>query len=171
LISVIPNIKLVYWSAFLWVILFIPTFAADRFVDPLGMDIDDCLDSSSPCQSIIYTIDQAAADDTIFLASGTYTEVDITPTKNLILQGNGADSTIVQAGESMGTASGRVFFVGNGVTVTMEAITIRHGKTADGINPQPGSGIFNGGELILRNCKVTKNITGRGPFLLHDSYR
>ena len=54
--------------------------AADRFVSTTGSDAaNDCLTSSSPCQTIGHAITQAASGDTIKLAVGTYPDA---PTVN-----------------------------------------------------------------------------------------
>ena len=146
----------------LWILLLTPAGALTRFVNPTGVDSGDCTDNAAPCQSIIYTIDQAIDGDTIDLAAGIYTEGSIAVGKDLLFQGNEDGITIVQANESMGGGLRRVFFIDSGVTVAMENITIRHGKTADAMNPSPGGGIFNAGDLALMNCRVNENSTGNG---------
>ena len=48
---------------------------ATHFVAVNGTDSGDCLDTSLPCQSIKYAIDQAAKTSHVHIATGTY-EVD-----------------------------------------------------------------------------------------------
>jgi hypothetical protein len=79
--------------------------------------------------------------DTLAIAAGTYTEAGITVDKSLTLQGESAASTIVQAATTRNTATDRVFTIASGVTVTLQALTIRHGNVAsDG-----GGGLLNPG--------------------------
>jgi hypothetical protein len=68
--------------------------------------------------------------DTLAIAAGTYTEAGIAVDKSLTLQGEDAATTIVQAAATPGTASDRVFSIASGVTVTLQGLTIRYGKTA-----------------------------------------
>jgi predicted outer membrane repeat protein len=132
---------------------------------------------------------RAAIDDTgtiagsiINVGAGVYTEANISVDKDVIIQGEGADSTIVQAHNSADAAAGRVFFITNGATVTIRGMTIRHGnppehlRTGGGIyNDQlctltlensivanniasDGAGINNRGTMLLSNCTITGNV-------------
>ena len=47
--------------------------AADRYVATTGTDTGDCQAILSPCLTLQYAINQAAANDTINVAAGTYT--------------------------------------------------------------------------------------------------
>jgi hypothetical protein len=90
--------------------------------------------------------------DTLAIAAGTYTEAGITVTKSLIIQGEDAASTIVQAAATPGTASDGVFWIRSGVTVTLQDLTIRYGRSA-----YYGGGVLNQGTLTLLNSTITNN--------------
>jgi hypothetical protein len=87
--------------------------------------------------------------DTLAIAAGTYTEAGITVNKSLTLQGEDAATTIVQGAATQGTATDRVFTIASGVTVTLQALTIRYGHAAN-----HGGGIGNDGTLTLINSTV-----------------
>jgi hypothetical protein len=78
-------------------------------------------------------VNAAAAGDTILInVNGTVTESGISITKNLVIRGLGQNTTIIQAHAVRGSAIHRVFFINNGVTVTIANLTIQNGKeTAD----------------------------------------
>jgi hypothetical protein len=67
--------------------------------------------------------------DTLAVAAGVYTEPGITVNKSLTLLGEEAATTIVQAAEAPNMASDRVFTIPGGVTVTLQDLTIRYGRT------------------------------------------
>ncbi|MCS6804523.1 MAG: pectinesterase family protein, partial [Blastocatellia bacterium] len=128
--------------------------ATNRFVATTGNDAsNDCSNSATPCRTIQHAIAQATAGDTIQVAAGTYME-NVTVSKNVTIQGAGAGLTIVD-----GNASGRVFLF-NGVTATLERLTITNGHAADSGGPLTGQGggIRNqASHLTLTNCTVSGN--------------
>jgi parallel beta-helix repeat protein len=80
-----------------------PVRAADLYVDDTGINAGNCQNSSSPCRTIQYAINQAAASgDTIHVAAGTYrftTNGEIFPitiNKNLTLEGAGEAITRIE---------------------------------------------------------------------------
>ena len=99
----------------------------------------------------------AAADadggDIINIAAYTLTEAGITVSKDLTIQGQGADATIVQAHAIEGSASDGVFEISEDITATIKNLTIRHGKR------RYGGGIDNDGDLTLENLTVCDNQT------------
>jgi hypothetical protein len=76
---------------------------------------------------------------------------DITVT----IRGLGADATIVQAHETLEDSPERVFLIMAGATVTLEKMTIMHGRPS--VEDEHGGGIMNYGTLTVRNCVVTDN--------------
>jgi hypothetical protein len=104
--------------------------------------------------------------DTLAIAAGTYTELNIVVDKSLTLQGEGRGKTIVQAAATPDEATDRVFTIPSGVTVTLQDLMIRYGHTQRGIDAG-GGGIFNAGTLTLtastvRDNKVTNTLSGGG---------
>jgi hypothetical protein len=96
--------------------------------------------------------------ETLAIGAGTYTEPGITVNKSLILQGEDAATTIVQAATTPGIAPDRVFLIPRGITVTLQELTIRHGSTLEG-----GAGIYNNaGTLTLINSTVRGNVAKQG---------
>jgi pectin methylesterase-like acyl-CoA thioesterase len=82
-----------------------------------------------------FTTIQAAIDDAytisgsiINVVDAVYTEADITVNKDATIRGQGTNVSIVQAHEEIGNATGRVFFVVEDITVTIEEMAIRHGR-------------------------------------------
>jgi hypothetical protein len=99
--------------------------------------------------------------DTLAIAAGIYTEPGIVVDKSLILQGEDADTTIVQTATTLGTATGRVFTIPSGVRVTLQALMIRYGWTASSAYPgNRGGGLFNAGTLTLTHSTIRDNATG-----------
>ena len=116
------------------------------------------------CATITDAVSNAAAGDTINVDAGTYNEHDITITKDLTINGAGAGSTIVDAQQL-----GRVFDL-NSATVSLSGLTIRNGKTIDGVSSpegggfgQDGGGIRNEtGTVTITSCAIINNATGNG---------
>lgn len=100
------------------------------------------------------------------LSSETFTEGGIVLDKDLFIVGAGAGETIVQASESLETASERVFLVEAGVTAVIQDITMRHGHPM-GDCPRGGGAIANNGDLWLDRCILTDNIGQCGGALLN----
>jgi hypothetical protein len=110
-----------------------------------------------------YTSIKAAIDapttldgDTLAVAAGTYTEPGIAVDKSLTLQGEAAATTIVQAAATRGTARDRVFTIPSGVTVPLQALTIRYGSVGgQDYPPAYGGGLYNSGNSTLTLTQTT----------------
>ncbi len=89
-----------------------------------------------------------------------HTEAGIVVNKDITIRGLGAVETIVQAHGMLDEAPERVFLVEAGATVTLEKMTIRHGKPS--IEDDCGGGILNFGTLTLKKCTVTDNVANGG---------
>lgn len=61
---------------------------------PLGDDTASCLSASAPCRTITAALGRAAANDTILVASGIYTE-NLVIAKSLAIIGAGDGSTVI----------------------------------------------------------------------------
>jgi hypothetical protein len=127
--------------------------------------------SGSPYKTFHKGYTVASADDTIDL-TGTFTWTDAaesgdnstsgyTISKNLTIQGQGADSTIVQAHSADDSADRRVFTISSGTTVTINDLQIRYGKLTGSTGY--GAGISNSGTLTINKCQIDHNrATGGG---------
>ena len=73
----------------------------------------------------------------------------------ITIRGLGAEQTVVQAHETLEDSPERVFLIELGAVVTLENITIRHGRPS--VDKEHGGGIDNHGTLTVRNCLVTDN--------------
>ncbi len=76
-------------------------------------------------------------------------------TKNITIQGQGADTTIVQAAFYDNTANRRVFTIASGATVTIQNLSIRYGRVS-GYN-NDGGGIRNEGTTTITDCQIYNN--------------
>jgi hypothetical protein len=95
-------------------------------------------------------LDDAGNDDTIEVAEGTYKEsIVFPPAKKLILRSTtGASTTTIQGNVGSPTVT---FTNGSLAGTTLEGFTVTH---ASG---NRGSGIFNRGNLIIKNCIISGN--------------
>ena len=113
----------------LWVSLTADASPATRTVCPSTCDF-------STIQAAI-----SASSDGDFITLMTFsvlTEFDIIVTASVTISGLDQQQTIVQASGSPATASGRVFTVLSGNSVTFTDLTIRHGNIGSG----PGGGVW-----------------------------
>jgi len=132
----------------------------DRYVATTGNDtLNSCSDAGSPCRTIGHAVGQAASGDTVKVALGTYSEYDISISKDITLRGGYtanyntfdplAYPTIVDAEEK-----GRVFYTFGSPTI--EGFTIQGGSTLGS-----GGGVYVGlGSPILRRNIITGNTAG-----------
>ena len=107
------------------------------------------------------TFDSSLSGQTIRLAS------TLTINKNLTIDGSSLASQIIISGDTDANTTGdvRVFIVNPGATVTMDSLTITKGM-GNVIVPLPdslaeGGGIFNAGNLTLRDSTLTFNTASR----------
>ena len=95
--------------------------------------------------------------DKILLAAETFTETDLTVTKNISIIGQGSSSTTVQAATSAGVATSSVFSIQATATVTLKDMTICYGKSSlygGGINVDDNNSSAN---LIIESTIVQYN--------------
>lgn len=110
--------------------------------------------------------ESTTAGDIIGLVDAIQTEANIQITKSVTIQGRGAPQTIVQAHAAPGAGTDRVIQISPGVTVTLRALTIRHGNPAK--SPQSGGGIANEGTLTLERVVVSDNHGSGGGGIVND---
>jgi hypothetical protein len=95
-----------------------------------------------------------------------HTEAGIMVSKNVIIQGIGAQTTIVQAHPNPGEGTERVFDVPLEATVTIRGMTIRHGNPTT--SPLTGGGIMNYGTLTLEDTIIRDNFGSAGGGLYNE---
>ncbi|MCD4738661.1 MAG: hypothetical protein K8R89_05310 [Anaerolineae bacterium] len=119
------------------------------------MTVQDALDDSG-----------IMAGDVINITAAVHTESGILVNKDVTIQGQGADSTIVQAHTDVDEATERVFFVAAGAVVIIKRMTIRHGNPL--AEPRSGGGIRNEGELIIEKSIISHNRGSAGGGVVND---
>ncbi len=142
----------------LWSVNFVSRAAptATWYVDAsMGNNSNDCQTSGSACRTIQATIDKASATDTIYIASGTYTEsLPFNIDKNLILIGSGITSTIIDGGEN----SQILIMSDTAVIANISNLTMQNGRYTVG----SGGAIQNGGTLSLSQVNVISSTATNG---------
>ena len=110
--------------------------------------------------------DSKPGDSVRFRTNGIIhlTSGEILITNSIKLYGPGATNLIIS-----GNNLSRIFNFSAGVTSSISDLTIRDGRTADGItnylvsgNGGDGGGIYNAGTLTVSRCVFTANKTGNG---------
>jgi len=108
--------------------------------------------------SIQDAVDIAGIGDTIQLSSETYTETIQLIDEHITIRGNGPENTVIQAHANPGIATSSVIVVDNLAFLTIEDVTIRNGYNVSG----NGGGIWNKGNLTVRNALITNNAAHLG---------
>ncbi|MEM7129405.1 MAG: Ig-like domain-containing protein [Chloroflexota bacterium] len=106
--------------------------------------------------TIAAAIGAATAGDTIDILDPVHTEAGITINKDLTIQGQGAENTIIQGHANFQQASDRVFQVNSG-NVVFKNLTIQHGATI-----RKGGGILIGGGTVTVDAShIISNTAGQ----------
>jgi CSLREA domain-containing protein len=108
----------------------------------------------------------SGTDTITFAANYTITLGSQLPavTSPIVINGNGAGNTIIQANGTADTATYRVFQVSNTGNLTLNGLTVRHGRCTDSCegNINSGGGILNGGTLTVTNSTLSGNFAEFG---------
>ncbi|MBK3517103.1 T9SS type A sorting domain-containing protein [Carboxylicivirga marina] len=136
--------KLIQLSIFTFFLLFSGSLVAQTtwYVDVSSGDnnINDGQSESSPFATIFKAVGEAADNDIIKVAAGTYTHSNIWIDKNLSIEGQDGDANAViiqaQANEpdysGTGTsANNRIFTLAGTANLSLKNLTIRYGNNAD----------------------------------------
>src|SRR5438034_5986977 len=145
--------------------------AARVFLSGTGVDSGDCSNAASPCRSLQYAIDQAAAGaEVVIMSSGGYGGANITksitvnaPTGVVAFVGRtinvtiGSTDTVTLRGLSM---NGAVFADADGIAFTTGGTlnienTVISSFSNDGVNDSA-----SGSNLWVHNCDFKKNVNG-----------
>ncbi|MBN1977560.1 MAG: CSLREA domain-containing protein [Anaerolineae bacterium] len=159
------------------------TTQGDEFGGPgLGCSLREAIQAANT-DSSFGGCAAGSGTDTITLPAGTYTLTgaagenanasgDLDITSSLTIQGAGSKTTFIQAGTDATNGVDRVLHVHNSASVEINGVTIRYGKTTDGVDGASDSacnGVAGGGiytewntTLTLNDCAVTHNHTGDG---------
>lgn len=119
-----------------------------RYVATTGADSGNCSSPASPCATIQYAHDQAAAGDTIQIAAGTYVG-NVILNRSLTLEGAAAETTIVD-GNGVESA---VQLYDAASALTIRRLTIRNGGAY---------GISSGGQTLIEEAIIRDNRPSEG---------
>lgn len=126
--------------------------------------------SSTPYKTFYKGYTAVVSGDVLDL-TGTFTWTDADETgdvvttgytigKNLIIQGEGAGQTIIQAASSYAAGDRAVLNISVGYTVAINDLTVRYGYNRTGSN---GGGINNEGTLTVNHCDISQNYVWHYP--------
>jgi hypothetical protein len=90
----------------------------------------------------------------------TLTSGEIVIGQDVTILGQGAKSTVVQAGATPMSGNNRIFTVSEGVTVTLGEMTIRHGNPG-GSEPGGAVQILTGANVTIEDAAIVTNRAGR----------
>lgn len=140
-----------------------------RYVAPGGRDAgNDCTSQGDPCASLGWAVEQAVSGDTIKMGRGIYTEAEIVVNKDLIIQGAGAEATILQGHADPELASGTLLYIQEAVSI--QGMTFRHSNPIE----FPYGSIVITGDLVLEDSVVAANqrngiVVMNGSLMMMDS--
>lgn len=141
------------------------------YVDTTGSDQNDGLTMATPFDSITtaitaataaYTNDNADNEFVIEVGAGTFTEANfVINNVTLTINGQGANATILQGGESLSTTATRVFSACSNVSIILNDLAIKNYGASVGTG---ASSALMDLEIAGRNMEVNRvafsNITG-----------
>lgn len=126
------------------------------YVSKTGQD-SNTGNSSSPKATIREALRIVNDGGTIYLDNGTYTEYNITISKNINIHGNSSNNVIINGKQN------HIFTIGNGSKVTFHALTITNGVANNSsLNYDIGGAILNEGNLMLDSVKITSSHASYG---------
>ena len=140
-----------------------------RYVAVTGDDLfgrNSCINSETPCRTIMRAVTASSGGDTIMVFGGVYTE-SIILEKSLTILGEGRDVTVIQSHPEPKSGTGRVIAIVEGLDVGIAYLTIRHGNASGSVPDNSGGGVYNdGSSLTLTGVTLSDNsaMLGGGMF-------
>lgn len=166
---------------FTWGVQAVEAATVNYYVRADGNDSNDGSANDSgnawlTIQNAIDTVANPTTDTIIINISGDTYDLNNTSLSidrdftDLTLQGDTAATTIIQAHNDPASSTARVISIGVNENVTIDSLTIEHGRS------DTGSGLYinNGGQLTLSNCAIDDNdassSNSAGVFVRSDTY-
>jgi len=114
--------------------------------------------ASGQYTTIAAAIAAAGQYDILNLAAETFTARNVTINKNIVLNGAGANATIIEAMAVPQAENGRIFLISFGSNeIVIKNVTLRNGNLVGGNSD--GGAIRAISPLTLENCRLTNNRT------------
>ncbi|MFT3894169.1 MAG: right-handed parallel beta-helix repeat-containing protein [Anaerolineales bacterium] len=127
------------------------------YVASTGNDSNNCATAKTPCLTINGAINKADSEGVILVANGIYSNSNYNYfgviSKSITIDGGWDTTFIARNGQTVidGQNIHGGFIVQSGTTVTISNMTIQNGQA------NSGAGIYNDGDLTLRNLTITNN--------------
>lgn len=102
--------------------------------------------NNGPKATVKKAVSTVASGGTVYIASGTYKENQISINKNMTINGAGQTKTIINGG-----GSGQVFNIAPSVKVTLNKLAVTNGYCVS------GGAIENQGKLAVNSCTFSEN--------------
>ena len=124
--------------------------STDSFCDAYVAGVTDC----TLREAITYANSTSGTWTITFAANYTFTLGNQLPavTGTIIINGNGAANTIIQANAAPSIVNYRAFSINTGGNLTLHQLTVRNGRTTF------GGGINNDGTLNITNSVLSNNM-------------
>jgi hypothetical protein len=139
-------------------LLLAPSPASGTGSEPDAEEVTVCPWVACDHATIANAIAALPSGGNILVAYDLHTEAGIIVDRDVTISGQGMWYTTVQGATTHGGASQGVFHIVPGVTVTIRDMIIRHGNAVG----YYGGGIFNHGNLTVRNCFIISNDADSG---------
>jgi LPXTG-site transpeptidase (sortase) family protein len=160
------------------------SFTVDTTNDTNDSNMGDglCADLSGNCslRAAILEANALPGADSITLPAGTYTltsgEQLPSVTSEITLDGAGSGSTIIQANAAANTATYRVFHVASTGVLTLNDVTVRHGRcngscAGGGGFASIGGGLLTEGEVTINGSTIAYNTASTFGGGIYHSYQ
>jgi len=168
----------IFFSLAAWLCLSLGAFAQNTYyVDETGDDSSGDGSQAAPWKTIAYAVEQANANSTINVLTGTYNEAPILVDKSLTVSGIGQNVTVI-------ASSANPLFSIAGNSITIEGLSLQpatsksgiaillkkvEGEAVDGINiAQNTISDFNSGIVFETNAEVT-NLSISNNFITNNT--